>query len=223
MKPELISRGNRLFRPVSTFAETPDHRFGSPAADGGPAPELGNVDDAGLLALVVDEGDEAAFSEFYRRKSRSVYSLIRRQIGDQGMTDEAVQEAFISVWRFARGYRPERGAVDAWLFTIARHAAYNVIRRRRLVPVGDPPDRVDPSPTPDDAVLTELETFRVHAAVDELPRRERDIIERAYFQEMSQSEIAAELGVPLGTIKTRNRSALRRLADILNQDDGAPR
>jgi RNA polymerase sigma factor (sigma-70 family) len=176
----------------------------------------GSLDDAGLLALIADERDEAAFTELYARKARPLYALIRRQLGGHGLADDAVQEAFISVWRFAPSYRPERGAANAWLFTIARNAAHNVMRRRGLVAVGDPPDRIDPAPTADEAVLTDIDTFRIHAAVEQLPCREREIIERAYFKEMSQSEIAAELGVPLGTTKTRNRRALHHLADILD-------
>jgi len=179
--------------------------------------EYTRLSDVALLALVADERDEAAFSEFFSRKARPVYSLLHRQVGDHGVADDAVQEAFISVWRFARSYREERGAVDAWLFTIARHAAHQVIHRRRLVAVTDPPDTADPAPTPDQVTLTEMESFRIHAAVERLPCREREIIERAYFHDMSQSEIAADLGVPLGTIKTRNRSALRQLAAILDE------
>jgi RNA polymerase sigma factor (sigma-70 family) len=174
--------------------------------------------DEELLALIADERDQAAFSEFFIRKARPVYSLIHRQVGDAGVADDTVQEAFISVWRFARGYRKDRGAVDAWLFTIARHAAHHVMHRRRLAAVTDPPDIPDSAPTPDQATLTEMERFRIHVAVERLPCREREIIERAYFQEMSQSQIAADLGVPLGTIKTRNRAALQHLADILDEE-----
>jgi RNA polymerase sigma-70 factor, ECF subfamily len=180
--------------------------------------EYTRLSDADLLALVADERDRAAFAELFSRKARPVYSLLQRQVGDRGVADDAVQEAFISVWRFARSYRKDRGAVDAWLFTIARHAAHQVLHSRRLVAVTDPPDMADPAPTPDQATLTEMENFRIHTAVECLPCREREIIERAYFQDMSQSQIADDLGVPLGTIKTRNRSALRHLADILDEE-----
>jgi RNA polymerase sigma-70 factor (ECF subfamily) len=180
--------------------------------------EYTRLSDVDLLALVADERDRAAFAELFSRKARPVYSLLQRQVGDRGVADDAVQEAFISVWRFARSYRKDRGAVDAWLFTIARHAAHQVLHSRRLVAVTDPPDMADPAPTPDQATLTEMENFRIHTAVECLPCREREIIERAYFQDMSQSQIADDLGVPLGTIKTRNRSALRHLADILDEE-----
>lgn len=174
--------------------------------------------DVELLTLVSVDRDERAFAEFFSRKARPVYSLIQRQIGDKTLSDDAVQDAFISVWRFARSYRPDRGEVDAWLYTIARHAALRSTRGRGLVAGAEPPDQVDSGPTPEETALSEFESFRIHTAVELLPRHERDIIERAYFQGMSQSEIATDLGVPLGTIKTRNRSALRRLADILQRD-----
>jgi RNA polymerase sigma-70 factor (ECF subfamily) len=176
------------------------------------------LSDGELLGLVSGRGDEAAFAELFGRKARPVYSLIRRQIGDEGVADDAVQEAFISVWRFARSYRADRGGVDAWLFTIARHAAYRAVRMRGQVAVGDPPDQVDPAPMPDQVAVAEFESFRVHTAVERLPCREREIIERAYFHGMSQSEIAVDLGIPLGTVKTRNRSALRHLADLLGNE-----
>jgi RNA polymerase sigma-70 factor, ECF subfamily len=155
--------------------------------------EYTRLGDVELLALIADERDQAAFSEFFIRKARPVYSLIRRQVGDVGVADDAVQEAFISVWRFARTYRDDRGAVDAWLFTIARHAAHHVIHRRRLVAVSEPPETADPAPTPDQATVTEMERFRIHVAVERLPCREREIIERAYFQEMSQSILDEEV------------------------------
>src|SRR4029078_1329049 len=80
--------------------------------------------DSDLLAFVAEERDQVAFEEFFSRYSRSVYSLMVRQLGDAGWADDVVQEAFISVWRFARTYRPERGAGVGWLYTIARTRGY---------------------------------------------------------------------------------------------------
>jgi RNA polymerase sigma-70 factor (ECF subfamily) len=216
-----------LMEPRTTRHGTPEtdphdgsrpHGSVSHAAGGRSPFGYARLDDAGLLALVAAERDEAAFSEFFSRKARPVYSLIQRLVGDHGLADDAAQEAFVSVWRFARSYRRERGAVDAWLYTVARNAAYTAVHRRPLVAVADTPDRADPAPTPDEQVITEIESFRIHMAVERLPCREREIIERAYFKGMSQSEIAADIGVPLGTVKTRNRSALRHLADVLDEE-----
>lgn len=214
-------RENRSVHEETTVGMQVPHRarWSGPSSPPSRSPwEYTRLSDVELLELVADVRDQAAFSEFFSRKARPVYSLLQRQVGDHGMADDAVQEAFISVWRFARSYRKERGAVDAWLFTVARHAAHHVLHRRRLVALSDPPDTADPAPTPEQATMTEMENFRIHAAVERLPCREREVIERAYFQDMSQSQIAADLSVPLGTIKTRNRSALRHLADILDEE-----
>lgn len=175
--------------------------------------------DADLLALVAEDRDQVAFEEFFSRYARSVYSLMVRQLGDAGWADDVVQEAFISVWRSARTYRPERGPVVGWLYVIARNAGYAAARRRQAQWLGDVPDRPDPSPTPDDQTAAKLEAFQLHVCIERLPPKEREIIELAYLQGMSQSEIAVELQMPLGTVKTRNRAALMHLAEILEREE----
>jgi RNA polymerase sigma-70 factor (ECF subfamily) len=175
--------------------------------------------DADLLALVAEDRDQVAFEEFFSRYARSVYSLMVRQLGDAGWADDVVQEAFISVWRFARTYRPERGAVSGWLYTIARNAGYDAARRRQAQWLVEAPDRTDPAPSPEDQTAAKLEAFRLHVCIERLPQKEREIIELAYLKGMSQSEIATELQTPLGTVKTRNRAALLHLAEILEREE----
>jgi RNA polymerase sigma-70 factor (ECF subfamily) len=175
--------------------------------------------DADLLALVADHRDETAFEEFFSRYARPVYSLMVRQLGDGGWADDVVQEAFISVWRYARTYRPDRGSVTGWLYTIARNAGYEAARRRQASALGDTPDRPDPSPTPHDQAAAKLEAFQLHACIERLPLQEREIIEHAYLKGLSQSEIAAALKLPLGTVKTRNRAALLHLAEVLEREE----
>jgi RNA polymerase sigma-70 factor (ECF subfamily) len=177
------------------------------------------LSDVDLLALVAVDRDQVAFEEFFSRYARSVYSLMVRQLGDAGWADDVVQEAFISVWRFARTYRPERGAVAGWLYTIARNAGYDAARRRQARWLVEAPDRTDPSPTPEDQTAAKLEAFHLHVCIERLPQNEREVIELAYLKGMSQSEIAAELQMPLGTVKTRNRAALRHLAEILEREE----
>jgi RNA polymerase sigma-70 factor, ECF subfamily len=177
------------------------------------------LSDVVLLALVAEDRDQVAFEEFFSRHARSVYSLMVRQLGDAGWADDVVQEAFISVWRFARTYRPERGAVAGWLYTIARNAGHTAARRRQAQWLVEAPDRTDPSPTPEDQTAAKFEAFHLHVCIERLPPNEREIIEHAYLEGMSQSEIATELQMPLGTVKTRNRAALLHLAEILEREE----
>jgi RNA polymerase sigma-70 factor (ECF subfamily) len=180
--------------------------------------EYGSLTDEQLLGRVADHRDPEAFSELYTRYARAVYSLVARTLRDRDASEDVMQEAFTAVWRAARSYKPERGSAVAWMFTIARNAAVDAARARRPVAFGDPPESPDPGPAPDVEVAAGLDAFRVHAAVDGLPEREREVISLAYFQGLSQSEVADRLELPLGTVKTRTRAGLARLADRLDRE-----
>jgi RNA polymerase sigma-70 factor (ECF subfamily) len=181
--------------------------------------DLGGLSDEQLLERVAERRDPEAFAVLYRRYARAVYSLVLRLLRDSASADDVSQEAFASVWRAARGYRRERGSAAGWLFAIARNAAIDTTRARVALVVGEPPDEPDPGPLPDAEAIAEMEAFRVHAAVDALPAREREVIELAYYGGLSQTEVADRLDIPLGTVKTRTRSALQRLADRLAEED----
>ena len=171
--------------------------------------------DEDLLELVAERRDEAAFEELYARYARPVYAVVRRLVGDNARSEDVVQQAFINVWRAAAGYHRERGPATGWLFAIARNAAFDALRTREAPSRWEVPDLPDEGPGPDERASAAEEAFRVHAAVDGLPDHEREVIELAYFDGLSQSEVAARLGAPLGTVKTRTRRALARLADRL--------
>jgi RNA polymerase sigma-70 factor, ECF subfamily len=172
------------------------------------------LSDEELLELVAGR-DGDAFEVLYDRYSRAVYSLVARVLRDRGQSEDAVQDAFASVWRAAGGYRRDRGPATAWLFTVARNAAIDMARRQRPLTLAEPQETADPAPQPDAQVASELQAFRVHAAVDGLPQREREAIELAFFSGLSHSEVAERLQLPLGTVKTRIRSGLARLAAVL--------
>ena len=163
--------------------------------------------------------DRGAFETLYRRYSRSVLGLALRRLGDRGRAEDAVQETFAAIWRAAKTYRPERGAAAPWLFAVARNSISDRGRARREPPA-EAPDEASDDPGPDEQAEQNWVAFRVHGALDTLPPHERELIELAYWSGLSQSEIADLVGIPLGTVKTRTRSALARLADALEEDLG---
>jgi RNA polymerase sigma-70 factor (ECF subfamily) len=169
--------------------------------------------DEDLLARVAD-GDRDAFGDLYKRYARAVLGLALRRLGDRGRAEDAVQDAFASVWRAARSYRRERGPVAPWLYAVARNAIADRGRARNEPPA-EPVDRPSDAPGPPDHAEQSWVAWRVHRALEQLPEGERTVLELAYWGELSQSEIADRLGIPLGTVKTRTRSGLRRLADHL--------
>src|SRR2546423_7077941 len=171
------------------------------------------VADEELLARVGD-GDRGAFEVLYRRYARAVLGLALRRLGDRGRAEDAVQETFASVWRSARTYRPERGRGAPWLYAVARNAISDR-GRARYEPAAEPQDEPATEPGPAERAEQGWVSWRVHRALESLPERERKLIELAYWSGLSQSEIAERLGIPLGTVKTRTRSALSRLADSL--------
>ncbi len=176
------------------------------------------LSDEDLLERIARDRDAGAFETLYQRYSRAVYSVVRRSLSDHGRSEDVVQEAFASVWRAASGYRRERGSASGWLFAIARNASADALRARRTTTVAEAPDQADPADGPEQQTAAELQAFTVHAAVDALPERERAVIELAYFSGLSQSEVADKLSLPLGTVKTRTRSGLARLAERLSQE-----
>ena len=163
-------------------------------------------------------GDRDAFELLYHRYARSVFGLALRRLGDRGRAEEAVQETFASIWRSARSYRSERGAGAAWLYAVARNAIVDRARGRVELPV-EPPDTAADEAGPAERAETGWVAWRVHRALEELPEREREVIALAYWSGLSQSEVAEFLGIPLGTVKTRTRAALARLAEILDGEE----
>ena len=166
------------------------------------------------LLLRVGHGDGSAFETLYRRYARPVFGLALRRLGDRTWAEEAVQETFTSVWRSARTYKPERGPGAPWLYAVARNAIVDGARTR-VDPVAEAQDEPSGDAGPPERAEQSWTAWRVHRAMEELPDGERIVLEHAYWRGLSQSEIAHELRIPLGTVKTRTRSGLHRLADLL--------
>jgi RNA polymerase sigma-70 factor (ECF subfamily) len=175
-------------------------------------------DDPSDAALLVRVGsaDRDAFEVLYHRYARSIFGLALRRLRDRGQAEEVTQEAFAAVWRSAQSYLPERGSAGGWLYTVARNAVLDRLRRNaRAATTAELPELASTEDGPDEQAEQAYTAWRVHRALEELKPDERKVIELAYWSGLSQSEVADFLGQPLGTVKTRTRSALARLAVVL--------
>jgi RNA polymerase sigma-70 factor (ECF subfamily) len=173
----------------------------------------------GELIQRVAGRDAGAFELLYRRYARPVFGLALRRLGDRMRAEDAVQETFAALWRSARTYRPERGPGAPWLYAVARNAIVDRARNRTDSPA-EIPDAASLELGPAERAEASFVSWRIHRALEGLPQSERDVIELAYWGGLSQSEVADFLGIPLGTVKTRTRSGLGRLATLLEGEIG---
>ena len=178
------------------------------------------LSDTELIARIV-QGDEHAFLTIYDRHAARVHALTLRILSDPMLAEEATQDTFLKLWSRARLYLNERGSLLLWLLTIARRTALDRLRleaRRPLLSDSNDPDDVWQM-IPDAATLPEETRWRsMHFAVQSLQPEYRQVIELAYYQGLSQSEIAEVLGWPLGTVKTRVRAAMEQLRAKWNEE-----
>jgi RNA polymerase sigma-70 factor, ECF subfamily len=185
------------------------------------ATPVGELADEGLIALIVT-GESEALGELSVRYRGRVENLGVQLLGERGLAEEMTQETFTRVWRRASAYDPERGTVPTFVFTIARRVAVDLWRRPSSRPVNDPAI-APPLPPPSDEITPLLTGLAVRNALAGLSESHREVIELAYFRQLSQSEIADRLNVPLGTIKTRTFHALKSLKAALGDlDPSAP-
>jgi len=170
-------------------------------------------DDQQLVARVV-KGDERAFLTLYDRYASRVYGLTLRVLGDEMLAEEVTQDTFLKLWSRARQFDAEKGELAPWLLTIAHRTALDRLRlEKRRVPASNPNDPEELWPVlPDKGTQSTESRWRsLYFAVLSLPKEQRQVIDLAYYKGMSQSEIAELLGWPLGTVKTRVRSAMQSL------------
>lgn len=182
------------------------------------------TDEATLLALIAAGDDGDALVELYRRYESILYRLGRRLLNDEGMAEEMVQDTFVRVWRSASRFDPSRGSVRTFILVIARGAAADLRRRSASRPLDVMPgheieQREGDSASGPDATDGVLLGMVVGDALDALPAKHAEVLRLHFDQDMSQSQIAERLDVPLGTIKTRSFHALRSLRREL-QDRG---
>ncbi len=174
------------------------------------------------LLTRIASGDQRALRKLYDRCAGQCLALALRIVRERREAEEVVQEAFLEVWKRAGDFDPRRGAAVAWLLQIARTRAIDRVRTRGAVDRMVTSVAQEPSPPPAPAALELVEARRrrdrVKSALDRLPENQRACIELAYFEGLTQREIAERTGDPLGTVKTRVRTALQRLATLLDEE-----
>jgi RNA polymerase sigma-70 factor, ECF subfamily len=158
-------------------------------------------------------GDTAALRELYDRYGRIVYGMTYRVTKDAQLAEEATQDTFVTLWRRAGTYDPERAKLTTWLFVIARNRAIELVRARTRAP--EPQEDVEPVGEESDPADLVVLAERIARALAELPESQFEVIKLAYFEGLSHGEIAERLAEPLGTVKSRIRLGLNRLRGIL--------
>jgi RNA polymerase sigma-70 factor (ECF subfamily) len=175
---------------------------------------MAETDEALLAAIAA--GDEQALAELYDRLGGVAYRLAVRVLRDPALAQDAVQDAFLGVWRTAVSFDPARGKASTWLLTLVHRRAVDLVRRedrRRADPLDDAP--IPSGDATDESAEVREERRRVQAALAQLPPDQREALELAYYGGLTQSELAERLGVPIGTIKSRMFTGLSKLRDLL--------
>jgi RNA polymerase sigma factor (sigma-70 family) len=183
------------------------------------ARDLVHLSDEALVALVA-RGEDDALAALYDRFGRTAYGLALRVVRDTALAEDVVQEAFLSLWRSAGRFVPERSRAGTWLLTLVHRRAVDLVRReerRRSEPIESAPEAADAAAA--EAAWLRLERERVQAALARLPDAQRETIELAYYGGFTQAELADRLGQPLGTIKSRMFAGLARLGELLRDPE----
>jgi RNA polymerase sigma-70 factor, ECF subfamily len=171
-----------------------------------------------LIRQVANQ-DRDAFSQLYDRFSSLVFTLAMRMLRARSDAEDLLQEVFVQVWRQAQSYSAERGSPEAWIINIARSRAIDKIRSIRRMEksfvLTDDPARAESSDNVESSVAESEARMAMNSALANLPETQRKVLELAYFSGLTQTEIATRLAEPLGTVKTRMRSAIQRLREML--------
>jgi RNA polymerase sigma-70 factor, ECF subfamily len=179
-------------------------------------------DNPSALLQQIARGDGEAFRRFYDRYATLVFTFAIRLLGSRSDAEDLLQEVFLQVWRQARSYSPERGSPEAWLITITRSRAIDKLRsshrRGMAIVTPDEPSQVERAASAEHPTRATEVKLTVQGVLAKLPEAQRLVLELAYFDGLTQTEIAARLGEPLGTVKTRIRAGLERLRGFLGAE-----
>ena len=182
------------------------------------ARELAHVSDEALLSLVASS-DEQALAELYDRFGRVAYGLALRILRDEALAQDAVQDAFLAIWRNADRFLAERAKASTWILTLVHRRSVDLVRRedrRRAEPLETAPEPAAAETVEEEAALG-FQRRVVQEALRRLPPEQREALELGYYGGLTQSELAERLDQPLGTIKSRMFTGLNRLRDLLAQ------
>jgi RNA polymerase sigma-70 factor, ECF subfamily len=189
-------------------------------------PRVSTLEDCDLLIRLV-AGDVRAFEVIYDRHSAQVFGLALHITRRRGAAEEATQDAFLTLWRTADRYDTSRGTLKAWLLSIVRNRSIDYLRREgrhaRCLEIDDASvGRLEATERTDEQAITHEESREARQLVTGLPIEQRQVIELGYFTGLTQTEIAADIGVPLGTVKGRQRLGLTKMRRALRTpSDGA--
>jgi len=177
--------------------------------------ELAHLSDEALVALAA-RSEQSALAELYDRYARPAYGLALRVLRDEALAEDAVQEAFLALWRTAARFVPERGKASTWILTLVHRRAVDLVRREERRRADTLEHMAEPGGgAVDEEAWLRLQRERVQGALKQLPDQQREALELAYYGGFTQSELAERLGQPLGTIKSRMFMGLSRLRELL--------
>ncbi len=169
------------------------------------------------ILRVRNHRDEAAFAALFSHFAPRIKGFLIKSGASGTMAEECAQETMITLWHKAHLFDPSRASAATWIFTIARNKKIDAFRRAARPEPEDLPWGPEPEPEAADALALSQETEHLATALNALPEKQRDIVKRAYYGDLTHSELAEETGLPLGTIKSRIRLALDRLRQTLNE------
>ncbi len=170
-----------------------------------------SIDWVDHVRRIRDAQDTRAFSELFQHFAPRIKAFLIRSGADAALAEECTQDVMATLWQKAHLFDPTRASVATWVFTIARNRRIDVIRRQRRPDPEDLNWGPAEEPRQEDVLVLQQECALLGSALEQLPEKQRMLIEKAYFGDLTHSEIAAETGLPLGTIKSRIRLALDRL------------
>lgn len=168
------------------------------------------------MIAIRDHRDRAAFAAVFEHFAPRVKAFLMKGGAEATMAEECAQEAMITLWNKAALFDPTRASVSTWIFTIARNKKIDMLRKRSRPEPEELPWGPEPEPMASDVVELQQETNKLAAALADLPSKQREILERAFYGDLTHQELAEETGLPLGTIKSRIRLALERLRHAMS-------